>query len=129
MNNDDEQENTKKRTVLSNPVYGRTVDGVLKAKDNPLMEVMEIADEILMKYCPVVQKWMPKNFFYPVSGSETEVRRCCRQAWDCVVIDPETGKRVKACGVKKYDNQVREILKNKKLGLPYEELATLEFFI
>lgn len=124
-----DEENTKRRTVQSNPVYGRTVDGVLKAKDNPLMEAMGMSDEILMKYCPVVKKWMPKNFFYPESGSETEVRRCCRQAWDCMVIDPETGKRVKASGVKKYDTQVREILKHKKLGIPYEELATLKFFL
>jgi hypothetical protein len=51
---DEKPKNTKRRNSPTSAVYGRTVDGVLKAKDNPLMEAMGMGDEIIMKYCPIM---------------------------------------------------------------------------
>lgn len=113
---DEKPKNTKRRNSPTSAVYGRTVDGVRKAKDNPLMEPMGMGDEIIMKYCPIMNELLPINYFYPVSGSDDKVRRVCRKAWDTRVTDPDTGKRVKASGVKEYDWLVK-----KELGLPYCE--------
>jgi hypothetical protein len=113
---DEKPRNTKRRNSPTSAVYGRTIDGVRKAKDNPLMEAMGMGDEVIMEYCPIFDEKFPINYFYPVSGSNDDVRRVCRKAWDCRVTDPDTGKRLKASGVIKYDWLVK-----KELGLHYVE--------
>lgn len=98
---------TKTRNNKTNAVYGRTLDGMRFAKDNPLMQALDIKDEVKLEYCEITRKKHPINAFYPVTGSTENVRRVCREAWDCRVTDPDTGERVSANGTKKYDTLVR----------------------
>ena len=102
---------TRKGHVDTLPVFGTTVKSVIKT---PLLEAMGIKSEVRMKYCPVVQKKLPINLFYAQTPVEdaTDVRRVCREAWDCKIIDPDTHKEGRAAGVRRYDSLVREKLLN-----------------
>tara|TARA_A200000159_G_scaffold158291_1_gene175375 strand:+ start:474 stop:839 length:366 start_codon:yes stop_codon:yes gene_type:complete len=116
---------TKTRNNKTNAVYGRTLDGIRFAKDNPLMQELDIKDEVKLEYCEVTRQKHPINAFYPVTGSTEKVRRVCREAWDCRVTDPDTGERVSANGTKKYDTLVRIEL-NLEDALTSEDKACLQ---
>ena len=105
--------NTISRENKTNAVFGRTLSGTREDEDHPLLAAMNIKREIITKYCPISKMRFPINHFYPITGSVEEVRRVCRMAWDCVVIDPETGESVAANGTKKYDHLVRKELESR----------------
>ena len=105
--------NTITRENKTNAVFGRTVEGTREAEDHPLLSAMGIRKEIIKKYCPITKIKFPINDFYPITGSDKKVRRVCRMAWDCVVINPKTRKSVAANGTKKYDQLVREELESR----------------
>lgn len=108
-----------RRNGRTSPVWGRVLDGIRSAKDHPLLDALGIKEEKVTEYCPVTRKRHPIAFFYPASKNSEKVRRVCREAWDCRVTDPDTGKRVRASGNSKYDWLVQ-----KELNLPYDEPET-----
>tara|TARA_B100000085_G_scaffold234339_1_gene222157 strand:+ start:1796 stop:2122 length:327 start_codon:yes stop_codon:yes gene_type:complete len=64
-------------------------------------------EETNMVNCEVCNEWLHYTHFYPSQQDPDKPRRACRKCWDTKIIN-EDGKEVRAMGVIRYDNLVRE---------------------
>lgn len=119
-----------KGNINSKPVHGRVlgrkIEFATDSDGNPLFGNTTFE---LRKYrCRVLQELRPIEEFYPKANGKDEPRAVCRKAWD-TVVKKDDGTYGYACGVKKYDEQVRMILREEITKEQWEikAPATLDF--
>ena len=120
----------KDGNINSKPVRGRVLDRTTEfptdSDGNPLFTKTKF--EIRKGLCRVLQELRPIDEFYPKANGKDEPRAVCREAWDTVVKKGD-GTYGCACGVKKYDEQVRMILRGEitKEQWQIKSPSTLDF--
>jgi hypothetical protein len=120
----------KNGNVNSKPVYGRVLDRTIEfatdSDGNPLFGNTKF--ELRTYWCRVLQEFRPIDEFYPKANGKDEPRAVCREAWD-TVVKKDDGTYGYACGVKKYDEQVRMILREEitKEQWQIKSPSTLDF--
>ena len=116
--------------INSKPVYGRVLERKNKfatdSDGNPLLA--KTTFELRKGWCRVLQELRPIEEFYPKAKGKDEPRPVCRKAWD-TEVKKDDGTYGCACGVKKYDEQVRMILRGEitKEQWQIKSPSTLDF--
>ena len=120
----------KNGDINSKSVWGKSLDKIIEfatdSDGNPLLAKTKF--ELRKDRCRVLRELRLIDEFYPKANGKDEPRAVCRKAWD-TVVKKDDGTYGYACGVKKYDEQVRMILREEitKEQWQIETPATLDF--